>query len=573
MKKKYLRFWEIGLVFAGIMVLFSMKAIAVGTLITISSATYDSGDFDYAQAVAIDSNDNIIVAGYTDVSFNYDWFTIKYNQNLVVVSSISYNSGDFDYPKAVAIDSNDNIIVTGKKGSGNYYFTIKYDRNLVVVSSVSYDSGGNDYAQAVAIDSNDNIIVAGYTNDGVTSDWFIIKYDRNLVVVSSVSYDSGRNDYAQGVAIDSNNNIIVAGYTNDVFTSDWFTIKYNQNLVVVSSVSYVNGISWDCAQAVAIDSSDNIIVAGYNHNVSGSDCFTIKYNSSLLVLSSVTYNGSTDGFDSAYAVAVENNGNIIVTGYSDYGFYSDWFTVKYNQNLVALSSATCNGSADYSDRGYGVVVDSNNNIIVTGCRANVSNYDCFTIKYNGSPMISSIFPVYCKRGKTLDITINGLNFYPGVGVTFSGDGITVNSVVFVNSTQLQANITINEGASPGMRNITVTNTDEVREIILAAFEVRALEMGEVGVKILGGEKGYANPAKGEKVTIYFKSASAGEIKIKIYTLKGQLVCKKSKETTGEEDFIIWNCKNSEGTVVSSGIYVIYIDAPGIDITKKIAILK
>ncbi len=571
MKKKYLRFWEIGLVFAGIMVLFSMKATAVGTLITISSATYDSGDFDYAQGVAIDSNDNIIVAGYTDVSFNYDWFTIKYNQNLVAVSSISYNSGDSDYAQGVAIDSNDNIIVTGKKGSGYSYFTIKYDRNLVVVSSVSYDSGRNDYARGVAIDSNDNIIVTGYTDVSFNYDWFTIKYNQNLVAVSSVSYDSGGNDYAQGVAIDSNDNIIVAGHTNDYFTSDWLIIKYNQNLVVVSSVSYDKGISWDCARGVAVDNNDNIIVAGYNNNIS--DCFTIKYDSNLLVLSSATYNGPTDGSDSAHAVAVDNDGNIIVTGYSDDGFYYDWFTIKYNQNLMTLSSATCNGPANYSDRGYGVVVDSSNNIIVTGYNTNVSNRDCFTIKYNGSPMISSVFPAYCKRGKTLDVTINGLNFYPGVGVTFSGDGITVNSVLFVSATRLKANITINEGASPGMRNITVTNTDEVRGIIRAAFEVRALEMVEVGVKIQGGEKGYANPAKGEEVTIYFKSASAGEIKIKIYTLKGQLICKKSKETYGEEDSIVWDCKNSDGTVVSSGIYVIYIDAPGIKTTKKIAILK
>ncbi len=526
MKKKYLRFWEIGLVFAGIMVLFPMKAIAVGTLITISSATYDSGYFDFAQGIAIDSNNNIIVSGYDNNGLNNDYFTIKYNQNLVVISSISYDSSDFDYARGVAVDSNDNIIVTGYNNNGlnNDYFTIKYNQNLVVISSISYDSGYIDFAQGVAIDSNDNIIVTGYNDKGLAYDWFTIKYNQNLVVISSISYDSG-------------------------------------------------GGGWDCARGVAVDNNNNIIVTGDVNNGSGHDWFTIKYDSNLVVLSSATYNGPTGGSDCAYAVAVDNNDNIIVTGDNNNGPSYDLFTIKYDRNLVALSSATYNGPANYSERGHGVVVDNGNNIIVTGYTSNVFNYDYFTIKYNGPPQIYSLFPVYSKRGKTLDVIINGLNFYPGVGVTFSGDGITVNSIIFVNSTQLQANITINEGASPGMRNITVTNTDEIRGIILAAFEVRALEMVEVGVKIMGGERGYANPAKGEKITIYFRSASAGEIKIKIYTLKGQLICKKSKKTDGEEDSIAWDCKNSDGTVVSSGIYVLHINAPGINTTKKIAVIK
>ena len=93
------------------------------------------------------------------------------------------------------------------------------------------------------------------------------------------------------------------------------------------------------------------------------------------------------------------------------------------------------------------------------------------------------------------------------------------------------------------------------------------------VKIQGGKKGYVNPDKGEQATIYFKANSAGKINIKVFTLRGQLVWERTKETTGERDFIVWSGKNCDGIGVPSGIYLIYINGPGINITKKVAILK
>ncbi|MCK4533726.1 T9SS type A sorting domain-containing protein, partial [bacterium] len=85
--------------------------------------------------------------------------------------------------------------------------------------------------------------------------------------------------------------------------------------------------------------------------------------------------------------------------------------------------------------------------------------------------------------------------------------------------------------------------------------------------------GYVNPNKGEWLTIHFDAAHAGTVKVKIYTLRGQSVWKTSKETDGEEDFITWNCKNTEGTVVASGVYVIHIDGPGIKDIRRAVVLK
>lgn len=93
------------------------------------------------------------------------------------------------------------------------------------------------------------------------------------------------------------------------------------------------------------------------------------------------------------------------------------------------------------------------------------------------------------------------------------------------------------------------------------------------VKILGGKKGYINPMQGENATILFKAAAPGVVTIKIYTTAGLLVWETSKDTDGNEDSITWNCTNSKKYIVSSGIYILHINCPGIDLKKKIAIVK
>lgn len=93
------------------------------------------------------------------------------------------------------------------------------------------------------------------------------------------------------------------------------------------------------------------------------------------------------------------------------------------------------------------------------------------------------------------------------------------------------------------------------------------------VKILGGKKGYVNPTQGEEVKIFFKAAAPGRVTIKIYTMSGLLVWETSKYTYGNDDSITWNCTNRKKNVVSSGSYILYINCPGIDLKKKIAIVK
>ena len=77
-----------------------------------------------------------------------------------------------------------------------------------------------------------------------------------------------------------------------------------------------------------------------------------------------------------------------------------------------------------------------------------------------NPVVNSVAPSSGSPGDTLNVLITGANFQQGATVSF-GQGITTNSVTFINSQTLRANITIDPNArvTTTGRTVTVTNPD------------------------------------------------------------------------------------------------------------------
>ena len=85
------------------------------------------------------------------------------------------------------------------------------------------------------------------------------------------------------------------------------------------------------------------------------------------------YNGPADSGDLAQAVAVDSSGNVFVTGYSlESNGYGDYATVAYSGTGVPLWTNRYNGPGHNDefvydeDHAYAVAVDGNGNVFVTG---------------------------------------------------------------------------------------------------------------------------------------------------------------------------------------------------------------
>ena len=107
------------------------------------------------------------------------------------------------------------------------------------------------------------------------------------------------------------------------------------NLVYGNSwVARYSGGGQEEAYALAVDSSGNVYVTGTrNADVNGFDYLTVKYDPNGDLVWESGYNGPSNGSDIAYAIALDNVGNVYVTGTSyDNSTSNDYLTIKYNSS-------------------------------------------------------------------------------------------------------------------------------------------------------------------------------------------------------------------------------------------------
>src|SRR6478736_3507351 len=129
------------------------------------------------------------------------------------------------------------------------------------------------------------------------------------------------------------------------------------------------GNNYDKAKAVVVDSDGNVVVTGIatGDGSGDGDYATIKYSAEGIPLWTNLFDGVGNDDDWATAVAVDNNGSVIVSGYSfNSGSGYDYATIKYSGAGVPLWTNFFNSGGSRDDLASAMVVDSNGNVIVTG---------------------------------------------------------------------------------------------------------------------------------------------------------------------------------------------------------------
>ena len=193
------------------------------------------------------------------------------------------------------------------------------------------------------------------------------------------------DDAAQALAVDDSGNVYVAGYSWNGTSDDYVTIKYAPNGDSLWVRRYNGpGDFADIATALALDGAGNVYVTGYSYDGDTDfDYATIKYAPNGDNLWVRRYNGPGDWEDEAQAIAVDAAGSVCVTGYSYFGngLDPDYVTIKYASNGDTIWIRRYGGPGNDEDMASAIAVDGSGNVYVTGHRYSGIDFDYATIKY------------------------------------------------------------------------------------------------------------------------------------------------------------------------------------------------
>jgi len=369
------------------------------------------------------------------------------SRKLVIDPSVSYAYSTYlgglanDEGYGIAFDSTGDAYVTGQTASTNFPTVggvppnTYVGANDVFVTKIAADGsslvystyvGGSldDTGTGIAVDASGNAFVAGGT---LSTDFpvfpkpgafqttlkgagnaFVFELNSTGSTLTYSTYLGGTGtDAALGLALatDSSGDVYVVGKTNSTdfptlnpllhqaTPAGGFVTKMNSSGSALVYSTYFGAGAGDFVNAVAVDSSNNVYVAG---QTSSSTFYTTPgafqtANGGLYDAFVTVINAAGNGYvystflggslnDEAYGIAVDSLGDAYVTGATQsntdfpvtagslqttYGGNTDAFVTKLNPAGTALVYSTYLGGGQF-DSGVSIAVDGSNNAYVTG---------------------------------------------------------------------------------------------------------------------------------------------------------------------------------------------------------------
>ncbi|WP_088857970.1 PEGA domain-containing protein [Thermococcus profundus] len=360
-------------VLVGSLVILPTKAVAGDNYYWAKS--YGGAGTDVINDVKIWSDGSIIAVGYTNSTGagGYDAFVMKLNPDGSLAWAKTYGGSKNDSASAVAIANNGDIIVAGWTESfgagGKDVWVLKLDENGSIKWQKTYGGEYDDEAHAVTIAPNAGIIVAGYTRSFRTNgpNVWILRLDENGKVEWQKTYGGSSIDRAYAIALANNGDIIVAGETwsFDVAYGDVWVLRLDGNGNIKWQKTY-GGKDNDWAYAVTIAPNGDIILVGETRSfgAGNNDAWILRLDENGNIKWQKTYGG--DIYDEAYAVAIASNGDIIIAGVtSNFGARgTDVWVLRLDDN-GNIKWEKIYGGNDFDDA-HAVAIMDNGNIIIAG---------------------------------------------------------------------------------------------------------------------------------------------------------------------------------------------------------------
>ena len=307
---------------------------------------------DQANAVAIQSDGKIVVAGFTDVGgANHDAMIARFNVDGtpdggfgtggVTVSDLSVAWNEIN---AIAIQPTGEIVAAG-------FRTIGSDRQAIIGRYTSAGSPDNtfdtdglatlglpgffDYADAVAVQGDGKIVIAGTGAESGNRNVYLARVDSGGTLDNGFSGD-GRltfpigtgTDVARGLALDSDGRAVITGTTTTSDDEDFFVARIDDT---------------DGELDTAFGGGDGIVTTEFEN----------------------------DADEESYDLLVMPDGRIVAGGFTTYGTDRDFALARYNTDGSPDTTFDTDGKGSTpmgsdNDRAFGLTQMSDGRVIAGG---------------------------------------------------------------------------------------------------------------------------------------------------------------------------------------------------------------
>ncbi|ALM50476.1 hypothetical protein AMR72_17235 [Flavobacterium psychrophilum] len=251
-------------------------------------------------------------------------------------------------PYAMVTDAQGNTYITGGSSNENQpagdFFTMKVSPQGAILWQVRIPAAkyAVEYGMRLLLDNDGNLVVTGLKWNGSDMDILTVKYSPEGVQLWTTIFNSPYEGIDIPTAIKSGPDgaIYITGISWSGPSLDYITLKYNTNgtLAWQARNNGSGGETWNEATAIAIDNTGNVIVTGYSPNNDGwLNYHTVKYSADGTELWVRDYNyASTDPENPSEvtnsvprSVTTDSDNNVYVTGVFD-TFLGRIGTIKYN---------------------------------------------------------------------------------------------------------------------------------------------------------------------------------------------------------------------------------------------------
>ena len=354
------------------------------------------------------------------------------------------SKNEWNESKSIAVANDGSIYILGNSkgdlngeissGKQDVYVT-KLDSKGEHLWTKLIGSDKNDEAKSLTIgDEDGQIYITGDTKGDINNqtnkggnDAFITKLNTNGDHIWTKAIATKKDDESFSIISDKNGSIYVSGSTQGNLNNtknkgeeDAFITKFNTDGDLLwTTLIGGTGSQWSTSIAIAEDGSIygcGSIDGGLDmESHSETDVFAYKLNSDGKGIWTKALGGS--GLDEAQSIDIDNDGSIIITGFTDaeyenisnLGFLHDIFVSKLNPNGKTIWNELI-GTED-NDKAYSVEVGEDNSIYIGGFTAG----DLEGVAHNGAALVTKLNP----NGSQSWMKVYGSTMSPNSGTYIS----------------------------------------------------------------------------------------------------------------------------------------------------------